>query len=90
MKALMMTALILSAVSFAQAQSPAAAPANHPCVKVREACEAAGFVKGDHKDGKGLHKDCMSKLLQGQSVAGVNAAAADVAACKERKASKGK
>lgn len=57
-----------------------------PCLEVKKACEAAGFTKGKHKDGKGLYKDCMQKLGNGESVEGVSISADAVAACKEKRA----
>ena len=57
-----------------------------PCKQIKAACEAGGFVKGGHKnDGKGLFKDCMKKILAGESVAGVTVPADEVAACKAKK-----
>ncbi|MGZ3695914.1 MAG: hypothetical protein ACXWQO_17625 [Bdellovibrionota bacterium] len=53
----------------------------HPCMKIKAACEAAGFKKGDHKDGKGLYKDCLQKIKAGQSVPGVSVTAEDMSAC---------
>ena len=58
----------------------------HPCEKIKSACEAAGFTKGDHKDGKGLHKDCMKPIMSGQTVAGVTVDAGDLQACQAKKA----
>ena len=61
-------------------------PKNHPCEKIKTACESAGFVKGDHKDKKGLYIDCMKPFLEGQSVSGVSINSDDVSACKEKRA----
>lgn len=41
------------------------------CKPVKEACEKAGFVKGGHKEGKGLIMDCMGKIAKGEKVEGV-------------------
>ncbi len=57
-----------------------------PCKNIKSACESAGFTKGGHKEGKGLHMDCMKLILEGQSVAGVSVDPAIVTACKEKKA----
>jgi hypothetical protein len=58
----------------------------HPCKRIRAACEAGGYVKGMHKkNGKGLFKDCMQKIMAGESVEGVSVPAEEVAACKARK-----
>ena len=64
----------------------AADDASKPCMQIKQACEAAGFKKGDHKEGKGLFADCMKKLAAGESVAGVNVSAEEVAACKAKHA----
>lgn len=45
--------------------SNAAAEAPGPCLKIAEACKAAGFVKGDWKKGDGLWKDCVDPIIQG-------------------------
>ena len=59
---------------------------NGPCQKIKIACEAAGFKKGEHKnDNKGLHLDCMKPILDGQTVASVSVRAEDVAACNVKK-----
>jgi hypothetical protein len=59
---------------------------NHPCKKVKEACQAAGFTKGAHKEnGKGLFMDCMKPLREGKTVEGVTIAPADLNACKAKK-----
>ena len=54
----------------------------HPCLALKKACEAAGFVKGEAKKGKGLYIDCLDKVAKGEPVAGVSVNSADVAACK--------
>jgi hypothetical protein len=58
---------------------------NHPCQKIKAACEAAGFKKGDHKNAKGLWKDCFQPIMNGQTVAGVTVASGDIEACKQKK-----
>ncbi len=57
---------------------------HHPCKEIKEACEAAGFKKGGHKEGKGLWKDCIDKVAKGESVAGVTISAEVVASCKTK------
>ena len=47
------------------------------CKMVKEACEKAGFVKGGHKEGKGLIMDCMGKIAKGEKVEGVAVDPAD-------------
>ena len=63
---------------------------NHPCKAIKEACEAAGFKLGDHKDKKGLWKDCIEPIKNGQTVAGVTVPATEIEACKAKKAEKKK
>ena len=53
---------------------------SHPCYKIAEACKSAGFVKHGAA-GKDMKKDCMKPIMNGQSVSGVSADAADVQAC---------
>ena len=36
-----------------------------PCKQIKEACEKAGFVKGEAKQGKGLWMDCVDPIIQG-------------------------
>lgn len=57
-----------------------------PCKKIVDACKAAGFEKGKHKEGKGLWMDCMHSVMEGKAVEGVHASSEDVAACKAKKA----
>lgn len=80
------TLLTLSLVSLLSFNLFAEDTKNHPCQKIKSACEAAGFKKGDHKDKKGLFLDCMNPLLEGQSVAGVTVNSEDISACKVKKA----
>ncbi len=75
---MIMTVLAVSQV-FAQGEK------GKPCMEVKKACEAAGFTKGDHKEGKGLHKDCMQKLANGEVVSGVSIPADVISACKEKR-----
>ncbi len=56
-----------------------------PCHVIKEACEAGGYKKGGHKtDKKGLKVDCIQPIMAGQTVAGVNVTADQVAACKAK------
>jgi hypothetical protein len=36
-----------------------------PCKEIKEACEKAGFVKGEAKQGTGLWVDCIDPIMQG-------------------------
>lgn len=80
MKSLITALVLLGSVS---------AFANHdgakPCHEIKSACEAAGFKKGEHKEQKGLYKDCVQPIMEGKSVAGVTIGADVVTACKEKK-----
>jgi hypothetical protein len=60
-----------------------------PCKQIKEACEKAGFVKGEAKQGKGLWMDCIDPLMQGttakKSVLPLPSVDASViAACKQK------
>jgi hypothetical protein len=79
--ALSLAFLLLGSIALAEEAK------DHPCEKIKSACETAGFVKGGHKkDHKGLYKDCMQPLFAGQTVETVTVAAEDVTACKNKKA----
>lgn len=68
----------------------AGASEEKPCKEIKAACEAGGFVKGGHKEnGKGLYKDCLKKILAGETVAGVSVAPEVVSACKSKKEKRG-
>jgi hypothetical protein len=87
MRNIIFTAVLAAGLSaFAAGEGAGKPEGNHPCKPIREACKAAGFEKGKHKEGKGLMKDCMAKILNGEQVAGVTANAADVDACKAKQA----
>jgi hypothetical protein len=82
--ALLVVLSFLGSVALADHHGEGKDGKDRPCKKIHEACEAAGFKKGGHKDGKGLHMDCMKKLASGESVAGVTVDQADVASCKAK------
>ncbi len=79
MKKMMLGVLVLS-LSYASAQEEN----SKPCLEIKKACETAGFVKGKHKEGKGLFKDCMQRLSNGEAVEGVSISAEVIAACKDK------
>jgi len=69
----------LSSVSWAE---------KHPCQKLKEACNGAGFMPGEAKSNKGLVKDCLAVLMKGGSVPGISASSEDIQACKDKRAEK--
>ena len=56
---------------------------DRPCMKIQQACNAAGFEKGKAKEGKGLVVHCMKPLLEGKSVPGVTVDAATIQTCQD-------
>ena len=65
------TAAVFVAAStgaFAQAAAPAAPAAKGPgpCTQIEKACESAGFVKGQAKQGSGVYVDCVKPIVSGQ------------------------
>jgi hypothetical protein len=36
-----------------------------PCEQIKVACESAGFVKGDARQGYGLWRDCVDPIMRG-------------------------
>lgn len=76
-------ALALTPSAFALAADNEPKP-SAACRDVMEACKAAGFKRGEHKNGKGIHADCVGKLFKGESVAGVNVPADKIESCKQR------
>jgi hypothetical protein len=62
----------------------AATDMEHPCKAIEASCKAAGFVKGKASEGKGLWKNCMQPIMDGQSVAGVSVDAATMQACQAK------
>jgi hypothetical protein len=82
----LMVLLVSFAVLAVQGSAFAADDAKHPCKQIEAACKGAGFTKGDHKNGKGLWKDCIKPIMTGGSVAGVTVDATVVQACQARRA----
>lgn len=86
-----MKKLILIAASLSLTSGVAFAHGNEehhegPCKKIAEACETAGFKKGEHeKNHKGLWLDCIRPLMDGKKVAGVNVTDGEIKACHEMK-----
>jgi hypothetical protein len=69
----MMTSKFVLALAFVTFSAPVAhadqrAVSRHapgPCQQIAETCKAAGFAKGDWKDGDGLWRDCINPVFQG-------------------------
>ena len=80
-------ALVFSGVSYADSTAPAQSSKGvHPCQQIEQACSAAGFVKGEAKEGKGLFKNCMKPIMSGQQVQGVSIDPSLVPACQAKRA----
>ncbi|HXU71770.1 MAG TPA: hypothetical protein VN947_20695 [Polyangia bacterium] len=60
-------------------------PLPRPCQTIATACEAAGYHRGGHKEGKGLWKDCVAPILDGRAIPGVTPNPDDVKACQARR-----
>jgi hypothetical protein len=56
--------LALALVAFAS-NCFAEEKAEGPCKEIKEACEKAGFVKGEAKEGYGLWVDCIDPIMKG-------------------------
>lgn len=80
-----MKSLITAMVLLGSVSAFAGHEDSKPCKEIKMACESAGFKKGDHKDKKGLYKDCFQPIMSGQTVAGVTVGTDVVSACKEKK-----
>lgn len=83
------TALTLALLGSILTLNQARAEESHPCKEIKAACEAGGYTKGGHQPKtnsfKGLYKDCLMKIKEGQAVEGVTVPAATIAACKAKK-----
>ncbi len=62
---LILSIFFVSTLALAQGAPTGKAPG--PCKQIAEACEHAGFVKGDWKKGDGLWRDCVNPIVQGQT-----------------------
>jgi len=82
---LLLTTLLMPLQSFAHGKEMK----DSPCRPLYDACEAAGFVKGDAAPtGKDLWDDCKKPLIDGKTVAGVSVDQSDINKCKKFKESK--
>jgi hypothetical protein len=62
MKIMLAVSLMAIAVNGFAANAP---EKEAPCKEIKEACERAGFVKGDAKQGFGLWVDCIDPIMKG-------------------------
>ena len=60
-----MRILLAAAVIALASNAFAEEKAEGPCKQIKEACEKAGFVKGEAKEGYGLWVDCIDPIMQG-------------------------
>lgn len=68
---------------------PSALAVEGPCRRLIDACHEAGLSeKVARSKGKGLHVDCMKRLLSGERIDGISIPEADIAACKAKKTKK--
>ena len=90
MNKISLLSLVVFVTGIALADTPPAPGGNAqrpvgPCRQIVQACRAAGFVRGQAKEGKGLFKNCVEPILAGQSVQGVSVDASVVQACQQRR-----
>lgn len=64
--------------------SPGPSEKKGPCSAVMAACRTAGYREGGHKEGKGIHADCVGKLFRGEPVAGVSVTPEQIKSCQDR------
>ena len=62
-KDLALSLISFAATSFAQGTQEK----EGPCKQIEQACEKAGFVKGEAKEGYGLWVDCIDPVMKGTS-----------------------
>ena len=60
---LALSLIIFAANSFAQGTQEK----EGPCKQIEQACEKAGFVKGEAREGYGLWVDCIDPIMKGAS-----------------------
>jgi hypothetical protein len=53
------------ALLFAQTPAPPNRGGTGPCRQIVQACESAGFVRGDAREGYGLYRDCVNVIVHG-------------------------
>ena len=62
-----MTVLLSLAIVAAIASAEEKHEQEGPCKSIKEACEKAGFVKGQAKEGTGLWVDCIEPIMKGSA-----------------------
>lgn len=80
----LITSVAMAAGDVKPVSSPVPTEKAGPCSAVMAACRAAGYRQGGHKDGKGIHADCVGKLFRGEPVAGVSVTPEQIKACQDR------
>jgi hypothetical protein len=89
MAAVLISFIGVSSEAYAQVKKKPAVAEVNPCTTVKKACEAAGFKRGGYEPRKnlrkGLYRDCIRPLLDGEVVKGVRVDSRVIAACKARK-----
>ena len=58
---LALSLMVIASNSFAENKHEA----EGPCKEIKQACEKAGFVKGEAKEGFGLWVDCIDPIMKG-------------------------
>lgn len=65
--------------------APADAAAAHPCSEIAKKCRKEGYsIGGANSSGQGLVKDCLEKVLAGQTLPGISVNFKTVGECKVR------
>src|SRR4051812_45154992 len=57
--------LLPMAIALVAASHVLAAPASGPCRQIVDACQQAGFTRGDARSGAGLQVHCVIPIVQG-------------------------
>jgi hypothetical protein len=64
-KSIVAVTLALSSAATTSAFAQQGQP--EPCEQIKSACQSAGFIQGDAKQGKGLWMDCVNPIMQGKT-----------------------
>lgn len=77
--------LFLLAVIFLFTAEPNTAHASHPCREIAKQCRKEGYsIGGVNSSGQGLVKDCMEKIVAGQTLPGISVNFKTLGECKVR------